>query len=363
MEVYNESDTKIHQIYQKSKSWLSTSLGILITVLGVAVIFVVSSLEGTKEIKASNADSATIIEQWREANPNEMFPEEKAELIEFKDKMYYFVVSKRNILDGEILEWYFAYDGGIGYVFSDYKFYVLTLLTVVVSMYVSTVNYASAVRSTMESESFARTLKHYQENKSKIVKYTQYIPDFCIYKNQQTYEMAKRDIIERAGISYDFYTSKELDYKKLDKWQRKILKEIRKIRVKKIKSSDLLQEHGVTSSRIIAILPMSQNEHQRNYFISNLLQKVLSSALGGLTIAFGVVLGNWVLGLTYGFTVLLSYVSSNIVGIDFVLTTLRNRFLAKADLLNEFDNIKTIFIEKNKNIALEKTTLQDEKNV
>jgi hypothetical protein len=52
-----------------------------------------------------------------------------------------------------------------------------------------------------------------------------------------------------------------------------------------------------------------------------------------------------VLGITYGISVFMSFVSAIVIATDFVTTTLRNRFLAKADLLNEFDNIKDLFIK------------------
>ena len=76
------------------------------------------------------------------------------------------------------------------------------------------------------------------------------------------------------------------------------------------------------------------------------------SGLSGLVVAFGVVFGNWVLGLTYGLTILISYVSSIVVATDFTSTTLRNRYLAKADFLNEFNNIKETFVNKAKELEV-----------
>lgn len=347
MEAYEQGgDSKIYNIYSKTRSWISSFLGVLLTLLGVAVIFVVASLEGTKEIVASNTDSGKILSLWRETHIEEIYPDEKVDLIYYNGREYYFVIDV--IEDGVITEWHFAYDGGLEYIFGDFKFYVMTLLTIAISTFISSINYTSTLRSVMGTEVFSKTLKHYQEKKENIAKYTQYIPDFCVYKNKQSYENAKRDIIEEAGINYDFYISKEFDIKKIEKWQKKILNKIKKIKVAKIKTSDLLQEHGIQSLTKIKILPMGQQEHQRNFMISGLFQKIVNSALSGLVVAFGVVLGNWYLGLTYGFTVFMSFISAVIVSTDFANTTLRNRYLAKADLLNEFDNIKEIFIAKTK---------------
>lgn len=125
----------------------------------------------------------------------------------------------------------------------------------------------------------------------------------------------------------------------------KVLGKIKKIKVKKIHSSDLLQEHTHVGVKV-TLLPMSQKEHQRMFTISGFIQKLISSALSGMVVAFGIVLGNWVLGITYGMVVVSSFISSIIVAGDFVSNTLRNRYIAKADYLNEFDNIKERFIEK-----------------
>ena len=352
MEASNEiRESVFYTSYTKARSWISTFLGVILTVLGIAVVFIVSSLEGTKEIQAPSAVSAAILNAWREENPGESYPEARADVFVYEGKEYYFVIESDNP-DTEIIEqWHFAYDGGLDYVFTDYKFYVLTAITSVVSIYVAYVNYVTTSRSVMGTEAFVKTLKHYQEKKQKIEKYTQYIPDFCMYKNKQAYENAKRDIIEEAAISYDVYKKNESQFnydffKKLQPWQLKVLKKIKKIKVQKIHSADLLQEHNAGGLELsIKMLPQSQKQHQRDFVWGGILQRVFTSALSGLTVAFGIVLGNWVLGITYGISVFMSFVSAIVIATDFVTTTLRNRFLAKADLLNEFDNIKDLFIK------------------
>jgi hypothetical protein len=362
MEAYeNQVENKIANVYNKTRSWVSAFLGIIITVIGTAVVFVVASLEGTKEIEVSNAKGAEVLNYWRSTTGNNGFPEAKSEIIIYEGRQYYYMLPE----DGD---WYFAYDGGIEYIFSDYKFYVLTLLTIVISMYVSNINYTSTIRSMRTTDIFVRTLKHYQSKKEAIEKFTQYIPEFCVYKNKQAYEIAKRDVIEEAGVQYDKYIHPDFDINSIEDWQKKKLKAIKKIKVKKIHSSDLLQEQGYTTTKI-TLLPISQKEHQRIFTITGGVQKIISSALSGMVVAFGVVLGNWVLGITYGLTVLISFVSSIIIATDFVTTTLRNRYLAKADLLNEFDNIKETFINKPEEevkveeVKIEEVTIEEEKSI
>lgn len=334
-------ESKIYSTFTQTKSWISAFLGIIVTIVGVIVVFMISSLEGTREIQVSNSKSIEILRYWREENDSVGFPLDREDIILFEEEQYYFVEN-----DGE---WYFAYDGGLGYVFQDAKFYILTLITFAIAMYVANINYVSTIKQMRNANMFMKTLAHYQKAKEKIDKYTQHIPEFCAYKNKQAFEVAKRNIVESADINYQFYLSEKFDPQKLQEWQRKILKDIEKIKVKRIQSSDLLQEHGYTSKNI-QLLPMSQKEHQRIYTIKSAVQKVISSALAGLTVAFGVVLGNWVLGLTYGMVVVMSFVSSIVIATDFVTSTLRNRYIAKADLLIEFDNIKDRFIKEEEKI-------------
>lgn len=336
---------KLGQAIETTKSYLSTFLGVIMTVLGVILIFIIASLEGTREIKASNSLSGKLLNEWRIANEViDGFPEEKTIIVPYKNKEYYFVVESKDDL-GNITEWYWAYDGGVEYIFSDYKFYFLTAITILIAMYVSYINYIATVKTTKQTLKFNKSLKYYQEKKVNIENITQYIPDYCTYKNEQVYEFAKRDIVQKAGINYKDYIKEDFDINSLEKWQIKILSKIRKIKITRLKTSDLLQEANTVSSKI-AMLPMGEAEHLRNFLYKGFVQKLITSALSGVVVGFGVVLGNWVLGLTYGITILLSYITSVLVATDYVNSTLRNRYIAKADLLIEFNNIKQKFISK-----------------
>lgn len=339
----------VYETFDGIKSFISTFLGIIVTIIGIAVVFVVSSLEGTKEIKASNKVNASIIALWRSENEGS-FPENKVDTILYEGKEYYFVVNSYGE-NQEILEWYFAYDGGFGYIFKDYKFYILTGLTIMVSIFIAQINYTTAINGTMNTTKFLKTLKVYQDNKTKVSENTQYIPAFCVYKNKQLFENTRREIIESANVSYDSYSDGSLDIHKLEDWQKKRIKEVKKIKIERITASDLLQEKGSMKKRR-TLLPISPEEHKRKYLIRSSIQKVFSSILSGMTVALGIVLGNWVLGITYGFTVLLSFIMANIVGSDYANSDLRQRYIAKSDLLNEFYNMIDYF-KKQEEIKVE----------
>lgn len=354
MEQFNEKENntlKSPNLFEKVdgiKSFVSTFLGVIVAIIGILLVFFISSLEGTKEIKASNKDNAVIIGMWREQNSS-LFPENRVDIIKYDDKDYYFIVEKVAD-DGEILEWYFAYDGGLGYVFSDYKFYILTCITIMVSIFVAQINYTTSVNGTMNTTRFLKTLKVYQDSKNKVAKHTQYIPMFCDYKNKQLYNDTKREIVESANISYEFYLSDKFDINKIEKWQKDILCEINKIKIERITPSDLLQEKSENIRRR-ALLPIEPERHKKNYLMRSFIQRIFSSILSGMTVALGVVLGNWFLGITYGFTVLLSFIMANISGSDYANSGLRQRYIAKADLLNEFYNMVDYFVKQEKELA------------
>ena len=356
-EIIGSNKRTAYELYDGFKSFISTFLGVIVAIIGIGVVFIVSSLEGTKEIKASNKENAYLIGAWRENNVGD-FPENRVDVIRYNDKDYYFVVEEFGD-NNEVIEWYFAYEGGLGYVFSDYKFYILTGITIMVSVFVSQINYTTSKNSAMGTTKFLRTLKVYQDSKNRVAEKTQYIPAFCSYKNKQLYENTKRDIVEGANISYDYYVSEKFDPLKLENWQQEALLEVEKIKIGRITPSDLLQEK-TSKSKIQSHLPISPEKHKTNYLITSFIQKIITSALSGMVVALGVVLGNWVLGLTYGFTVLLSFITANITGADYANSGLRQRYIAKADLLNEFHNMVGYFEEeakkekqKQENIVLE----------
>jgi len=349
----NEEDksveSKFAEAFAKTRTWIEVSLGIIITLIGGTIIFLVASLEGVKEIPASNLDSGKLLVQWRIENQKGefTFPEQKTEIMNYKNKEYYFVVSSYDEETNEIIDWYWAYDSGFGYIFGDYKFWVLSALTFVIALYVSYINYVSTARRMMSTKEMQKTLLFYKKKKEKIEGFTQHIPAFCFSKNKQLHESAKRDIVEEASIDWEFYNSGNFKIKEIEKWQRKKIKKIKKIKIIRMHSSDLLQEQGALMKKM-SLLPMSQSRHLKRFLISGGVQKLFTSILSGMVISFGVRFGNWGLGLTYGFVVIMSFVTSIVVATDFVQTTLRNRFLAKADLLNEFDNIKQRFIDEEK---------------
>ena len=353
MEAYKNIDESIKKninitdVYNKTRSWITASIGIIITVLCAVAIFIISSIEGTKEVKASSSVSGKILSEWRlEKGIETGFPEEKVDIMNYNGKEYYFVIEERDPETKEITKWYWAFDGGLGYVFKDYKFYVMTFISLVLSMFVASVNFTSTIRSLTKTNEFAKTLIYYQQQKDKAKPYTQYLSLFCIDKNKEAYDIAKRDIIEDAGLKYEDYVNDNYDFEKLMRWQKRKLWKIRKIKIDKLHSSDLLQEKAQTTTKI-QMLTISQSKFQTKFLTSKFLKSVLNSAVGGLSFAFGLVIENWTVGMVYSLMIFMSWVSAVMTATDYVETKLKARYIGKADYLIEFDNIKDKYIMAN----------------
>ncbi|HZK42660.1 MAG TPA: hypothetical protein VFC73_00015, partial [Syntrophomonadaceae bacterium] len=89
-EIIGSNKRSAYDLYDGFKSFISTFLGVIVAIIGIGVVFIVSSLEGTKEIKASNKENAYLIGAWRENNVGD-FPENRVDVIRYNDKDYYFV--------------------------------------------------------------------------------------------------------------------------------------------------------------------------------------------------------------------------------------------------------------------------------
>lgn len=353
MEAYKNIDDSIKKniniadVYNKTRSWITASIGIIIAILCAGAMFIISSIEGTKEVKASSSVSGKILSEWRlEKGIETGFPEEKVDIMAYDGKEYYFVIDERDEETKEITKWHWAFDGGLGYVFKDYKFYVMTFISLVLSMFVASVNFTSTIRSLTKTNEFAKTLIYYQQQKDKAKPYTQYLSLFCIEKNKEAYDIAKRDIIEDAGILYVDYINNKYEYKMLMNWQKRKLRKIRKIKIDKLHSNDLLQEKAQSATKV-QMLTVSQSKFQTKFMTSKFFKSVLNSAVGGLSFAFGLVIENWTVGLVYSLMIFMSWVSAVMTATDYVETKLKARYIGKADYLIEFDNIKDKYIMAN----------------
>ena len=340
-----EASKNIITHFEKTKSFINVWLGVILTVLAMLVIFIVAALEGSREIRSSNSVSGMLLNEWREQQQvTTGFPEPYVTVIEHNNRDYYFVVNEVNPDTQEIISWYWAYDGGIGYVFYDYKHYVLVAITFVFSIFVSFVNYNSTIDKATKTDNFKKTLSFYKVKKENISDYTQYLPSFCAFKTKEAYIEEKQDIVESANLNWKDFQDEKIDFSKLEKWQKKRLKKIEKIKIVRLRAKDLLYEVKYGGNKI-ALLPKSQEEHRRSFLYKGGFIKFITLFMSGLIAGFGIIIGNWVLGTVFAFSILLSAIGAVASAADYAITTLRNRYIAKGELLSEFYNVKDLYVD------------------
>lgn len=367
------SDELLVELYETGKSWLGRWMFIIVTFLAVSVVFFVSALEGTSEIKASKGTSGKIMTLWRNANgfDENQYPNEYVDTFHYNEKDYYFVIDsykKIQLVDelgvpvydiegkpiyvetSEILKWHWSYDGGLDYVFKDGKFYALSAVVFVVSMLVAVFNYNEGKNKAKKNDRYVGALKTFKESKEKVKQKTHLLPRYCKYKYTQTKQMLIDSVLDSAEVTLDEYKNYNKIKKNLRRWQKRRLNKIRKIKVERLDPSDILQDRDRSILKY-KMLAQSEKSHKFNFIIFGGIQRLVNVALTGLVVAFGVVLGNWFLGVSYGLTVLMSAFSGFGIGSDYVLNTLRARIIGKADYLNEFNNLIPMFeteVEKEK---------------
>ncbi len=352
MAVHDEkpqaTQSDLYAVYEKTKGWVMSTLTLLLTILAVITVFLISSVQGTKEIKASNTDGVRILELWRIENQDPTgYPKEKEELFSFRGQEYYFVISKIDTEKGTIDKWYFAYEGGFGYVWRDWKYWILSGVALMITMIVVALNYKSAKEKEKEKENFKSSRLYFQRQKNKVRDIIQFISDYCVFVTNRAIENKRIEIVESAGIRYKDYQN-GLKGLTLEKWQMKKLKKMRKINVTPLTSADLLHDNipeGLFRKRKITMLPTSESEHQTRFLIRTFHNRAISILLSGFVIGFSFVLGEWGLGATYGFMVLSAAATATVAGKEYVNNTLKSRFIAKGDYLQEFFNMRDKFAD------------------
>lgn len=319
----------------------------IVMVLTIIAFFFVSTIGGIKSQNASITTSNKILEEWKKdpKNKDRLYPNELSELVKYKGQEYYFKVLERDKETKEITKWCFGYDMTFKYVLSDYKTYILTSLFVMVALSIANTSYTSSRKRQMESISFLKVLKSFNESKALIKHKTNKLPDYCSYKNKQLLEMLKRNLVEASGLIYEKYLNNEYNKDNVSKVQWKDLKKVEKIKVKQIVPSDLLHELEQKRVNKLVILPEGVMENHKKFMTKTAIKKIFNAVISGLVVSFGIIWGNWLTGLVNSIFLVLTALTSSFAGYQFVHFKLVVRYQVKRDLLIEFNDLTLDNIE------------------
>lgn len=103
------------------------------------------------------------------------------------------------------------------------------------------------LRAGRKDENFIASIGYYSNAKEKTKNYREKTPAFCNYKNKQTLDTLRKDLIEDVGLSYTlwkqgFYSKQSYEELNLDKDQIHTLETIKSIKAPKIRPNELYSD-------------------------------------------------------------------------------------------------------------------------
>lgn len=215
-------------------------------------------------------------------------------------------------------------------------FWVVWAVVFFIVLSVWTTNYRATKREAKNDDTFKASITHYSNKKTLIIDKTEYLPEFAQFKNEEMKTFLERIIVESAELVYTKYKNGEYDIKKLEKWQRRKLRNIRKIKIKRLTGYDLLQEHQFSKKFTYSFLPQDEKAAERMGVVKTGFVRAINTFafmfVGGLVFA----ISGWVAGLINSFGVLSAWVGAMVSANQYVENILRQRVIGKADLLTEF---------------------------
>lgn len=224
-------------------------------------------------------------------------------------------------------------------------FAVILFITILVSVY----NYNFEKQKTKEEEKYKATERYYAEQKMKAMEHIDCLPKFVRNKNQQMYITIEQEIIESADLIYGKFKNGDYVIADLEDWQREKLKNLKNIDIVRLRSSDLTQEN-ITFKRKkqrykYSYLPTDESTLEKQFVFRTVIKKTVNTfafvIVGGLS--FSII--GWVGGLINAFGIFISWFGAGASGRMIVNGTLRQRLIAKADLLSEFNTTIEKWIE------------------
>lgn len=161
-------------------------------------------------------------------------------------------------------------------------------MSVVVGLIITTSLNTMGLKDGRKSEEFLKSLKAYGEAKASATKYFPKLSSWCEYKNTQTLEIAKKEIIQDAGLSWKAYKFGYYDeteaIKRLNDDQKESLKEVEDCKVAKITYREMLSDlpkkrkiNGVEQA-----FGESEQDFKRRNMYYDFFVKLMLAIIGGL---------------------------------------------------------------------------------
>lgn len=216
------------------------------------------------------------------------------------------------------------------------SFWMVWAVVFFIVLSVWTTNYRATKKEAKDDDNFKSSLKHYSEKKSNIIEHAELLPQFAQYKNEEMKIFLERVIVESADLVYVKYKNGEYDVRTLEKWQRKRLRNLRKIKIHRLSGYDLLQEHQFSKKFTYSFLPQDEKTAERIGIAKTGLTRAINTFAFMFVGGFVFAMSGWVAGLINAFGVLSAWIGAMVSANQYVEGVLRQRIIGKADMLTEF---------------------------
>lgn len=217
------------------------------------------------------------------------------------------------------------------------SFWIVWAVVFFIVLSVWTTNYRATKKEAKNDDQFKASLKHYSDKKNAVIEHADLLPKYAQHKNEEMRLFLERMVIESADLVYVKYKNGEYDLKSLEKWQRRRLRNLRKIKIRRLSGYDLLQEHQFSKKLTYSFLPQDENTAERQGIAKTGITRAINTFAFMFVGGFVFAMSGWIAGLINAFGVLSAWIGAMVSANQYVESVLRQRIIGKADLLTEFD--------------------------
>ena len=241
---------------------------------------------------------------------------------------------------------------------TDLWFWVIWAVVFFIAIAVSIVTYRVSKRDAKNDSSFIATMKHYKEQKDSAMINIDLLPYFTSDKTKELYVTAEQDIVQDANLDYVRYKNGDYNLENLEDWQKKKLREISQIKIAKLKPRDLTHESSESKGNAYSLLPKDEKTAEMSYISSTMISRSVNTfamlLVGSLAFSYS----GWLSACINAIGILFAWGGSDLAGETFILNDLRSRYIAKADLLQEFNQTVDKYIKLHRK-AIENEMIDD----
>ena len=196
----------------------------------------------------------------------------------------------------------------------------------------------------LKDANFMATMQSYGEQLVKISNKIEYLGAFCEELNEENMRQAQKDLLLNFGFSLEQYQGKA----PVEEWEKEDLekcrKQMKKLKVYKIKKQVLTSESGEKKSKkqysMGKTIPSFETKATRHSIVWVIVLGLFTTYVG-FNFVDGITLGTVVSAVIQGAVMLILGVWSLWNGYVFITQDFRNRIIMKTNYLNEFDNLYT----------------------